>query len=87
MIKVTITECYGGRQLFVSTHKTNDEAEAQQKAIVKAYGRGKFLCVDHGITTPGSSTQYGQIGHYVDRRQGLISTDTGLVRIDCENEA
>jgi hypothetical protein len=82
-VKVTITQCYALRQQFVSFHRSPDDAE--RLAIRKAYGVGRFLCVDQGLSVPGSSTQYGQIGHYVDpRKRNLISTDTGRVRIDIE---
>lgn len=80
---VTITECYGSRRTFTSNHRAAENAE--RLAIQKAYGRGRFLCVDHGLSQPGSSTCYGQIGHYVNSQRNLISTDTGRVRIDIEH--
>lgn len=85
-ITVTITECYGERREFVTTHQTADKGEAERLAIASAYGRGKFLCLDRGLAQPGGSACYGQIGHCIDRKQGLISTDTARVRIEFEVE-
>ncbi|MCY1357797.1 hypothetical protein D9M69_443040 [compost metagenome] len=81
-VKVTITECYGDRRTFTSTHR--DAETAERNAIQKAYGRGKFLCLDRGLTQPGSSTRYGQIGHYINKQRNQISTDTGRVRVEIE---
>lgn len=80
MFQVTITECYGERKVHVSKHKNASTAEPE--AIQKAYGKGKFLCVDNGIST--GSVRYGQVGHYMERKTGLISTDTGRVRVEVE---
>lgn len=77
-ITVTIEECYGARAKHVSTHHTTDEGEAIRRAIVRAYGPGRFLVRDHGIST--RDTAYGQIGHHIGRST-TISTDTGRVCI------
>lgn len=79
-IKVTITECYGDRRTFTSTHRIAETAE--RNAIQKAYGRGKFLCLDHGLST--GAARYGQVGHFINKQRSQISTDTGRVRIDIE---
>lgn len=77
--RVEIVECYGERATHISTHECA-ESDAERLAIVRAYGRGRFLVPETGLTTG----TYGQIGHYVNGQRGLISTDTGRVRITVE---
>lgn len=78
MLQVTITECYGERVEHVSKHRTTDRNEAIARAVSKAYGAGKTLHCDNGIS--GQTTIYGQIGHY-SRSAGCSTMDTGRVAI------
>lgn len=78
MLQVTITECYGERAEHTSRHKTTDHDEAIARAVRKAYGAGKSLYRDHGISGP--TTTYGQIGH-TSRAAGCATMDTGRVAI------
>ncbi|MFK1433044.1 hypothetical protein ACIU0H_05185 [Pseudomonas aeruginosa] len=80
-VQVTITECYGERRTFTSTHR--DAGNAERAAIEKAYGRGHFLYLDRGLSE--GTARYGEIARPVGRRNpNVISTVTGRVRIDIE---
>lgn len=78
MLQVTITECYGDRREHTSRHKTTDRDEAIARAVRKAYGTGKTLHRDNGISGP--TTTYGQVGHY-SPGAGCSTMDTGRVAI------
>lgn len=78
MKTVTIQYCYGEHKTIVSHHRTDDDDAAIESAIRKHYGKRAQFFRDNGICT--TSTQYGQIGHYVDRI-GAASMDTGRVSI------
>lgn len=78
MLQVTITECYGERREHTSRHKTTDRDEAIARAVRKAYGSGRCLFRDNGISSP--TTIYGQVGHY-SRSAGCSTMDTGRVSI------
>lgn len=65
MITIYIKEAGGEYRSFTSSHRTQDHDEAISRAIAKAFGKSKFLFVDHGLTYSSGSDpnliKYGQI--------------------------
>lgn len=80
-MQVTITLCYGEHTTFSSSHKTDDNEIALQRAIEKHFGKGKGFYMDNGISTRDS--WYGQIGHKL-KGQNCASMDTGRVSVRFE---
>ncbi|MNQ64362.1 hypothetical protein D3C85_787810 [compost metagenome] len=81
---VTIRECRSGPVEHIAKVRHYTAPLAVTLAIQELYGRDKFLVPDSGLNREGSAL-YGQIGHYMNN-EGLISTDTGRVRIDVEED-
>lgn len=81
MKTVTIRYCYGDYQELVSTHRTDSEEVAIERAIAKNFGERAGFYRDNGIST--ETTQYGQIGHY-SKSAGCSVMDTGRVSIRVE---
>ena len=81
MKTVTIEYCYGDRQELVSTHKTNCDTAAIDRAIAKHFGKRASFYQDNGICT--AAVLYGRVGHY-STTMGCASMDTGRVSVRVE---
>jgi len=81
MKTVTIQYCYGDHRKLVSTHRTDSDEVAIERAIAKHFGKRAGFYRDNGIST--ATVQFGQIGHY-SKSEGCSVMDTGRVSISVE---
>ncbi|GLR55205.1 hypothetical protein GCM10007923_64270 [Shinella yambaruensis] len=80
MKTVTIRQCYGDHTEWTSTHRTDDDQVAIERAIKRRFGVRAAFYEDNGLST--ESKKYGQIGH--PTKWGNASMDTGRVSIRVE---
>lgn len=79
MLTVTITRLYGDRDESSSNHRTDDPQRAIDLAIAKTFGRAARFFPESEIGTP--TTQYGQVGRYIEPRCATMDTGRLVIRV------
>lgn len=80
MVRIEILKCVSGGQKLVTFHRTNDRAEALQRALRLNFGKRAQFVRDHGLG--GDGVMYGQIGVPVRGQPHVLNMVTGRVRIE-----
>ena len=83
MITVTIEETSMEGAQWVSTHNTNDESIALERAISKHWGKSKYFHENRGLSDCG---MFGQIVKYVKSLNASTAL-TGQVAISFSHES